>query len=82
MESSKIIEELDEGICEKELEIILLPLIDGLLPLPEIEFNECNFSSNSNNQFELIEYNSIIEGIKNTVKIIPFKEYNLKINLT
>ena len=80
--ASKIIEELDEGICEKELEIILLPLIDGLLPLPEIEFNECDFSSNSNNQFEPIEYNSIIEGIKNTVKIIPFKEYNLKINLT
>ena len=76
---SKIILDLEEGICEKEINIILMPLIDGLLPLPEIEFNEYD---NSNNKYEPIEYNSIIEGIKNSIKIFPFKEYNIKINLT
>ena len=76
---SKIILDLEEGICEKEINIILMPLIDGLLSLPEIEFNEYD---NSNNKYEPIEYNSIIEGIKNSIKIFPFKEYNIKVNLT
>ena len=76
---SKIILDLEEGIGEKEIDIILMPLIDGLLPLPEIEFNEYN---NSNNKYEPIEYNSIIEGVKNSIKIIPFIDYSIKVNLT
>ena len=33
-------------------------------------------------EFEPIEYGTVIEGLKNVIKIAALKEYNLKINLT
>ena len=92
---NKIIEDFGNEKSEKNIKIALLPLIDGFLQLPEIEFSEyekdsdLNFieeDKNDNNEeyidFEPIEYGSIIEGEKNVLKIRPSKEYNLKINLT
>ena len=86
---NKIIENLEQNFCETNIKINLLPLIDGYISLPEIEFNEYNDYDNTinnlnypNDKFEPIEYGSIIEGEKNVVKICPLKEYNLKINLT
>ena len=75
---------------------VLLPLIDGFLQLPEIEFSEYEIDSDlkiegdvkkENNddisyEFEPIEYGTIIEGKKNVLEISPLKEYSLKINLT
>ena len=78
---NKIIERFDKDIDEKNIKVILLPLLDGFLSLPEIEFNECELD-NDENKFESIEYGSIIEGEKNVVNITPLKEYTLKINLT
>ena len=91
---NKIIEEFDDKKCEKNIEIALLPLIEGFLQLPEIEFAEYEFNSDLNigdkkdnnedidNEFETIEYGTVIEGEKNVLKIEPPREYNLKINLT
>ena len=82
---NKIIETFENNKEEKDIKIILLPLIDGFIPLPEFEFNECEYeydSNHINNKYEPIEYGSIIEGEKKVVKINPIKEYNLKINLT
>ena len=91
---NKIIEEFDDKKCEKNIEIALLPLIEGFLQLPEIEFTEYEFNSDLNigdkkdnneeidNEFETIEYGTVIEGEKNVLKIEPPREYNLKINLT
>ena len=78
---NRIIEEFDKENCEKNVKIILLPLIDGFLSLPEFEFNEC-CNDNNENIFEPIEYGSIIDGDKNVINITPLKEYTLKINLT
>ena len=77
---NKIIEEFDKENCEKNVKIILLPLIDGFISLPEFEFNEC--CDDNENKFEPIEYGSIIDGDKNVINITPLKEYTLKINLT
>lgn len=77
---NKIIEEFDKENCEKNVKIILLPLIDGFISLPEFEFNEC--CDSNENKFEPIEYGSIIDGDKNVINITPLKEYTLKINLT
>ena len=66
----------------KNVKIILFPLIDGLISLPEFEFNELENDSGNENTFEPIEYGSIIEGEKNVIKINPLNEYSLKINLT
>ena len=83
---NKIIEELDEEKCEKNIKIILLPLVDGFVPLPELEFNECIMDSKYEEyqveKFEPIEFGTIIDGEKNVLKIEPLKEYNLKIDLT
>ena len=88
---NKIIETFEKDKSEKDIKIILLPLIDGFVPLPEFEFNECEYENdlntinnidNINNKYESIEYGSIIEGDKKVIKINPVKEYNLKINLT
>ena len=79
---NKIIEEFEQDICEKNVKMILLPLIDGLISLPEFDFNEFEGDSGNENTFEPIEYGSIIEGEKNVIKINPLKEYSLKINLT
>ena len=94
---NKIIEEFGEEKGEKNLKIGILPLNDGYLQLPQIEFNEYeidgglnfNFNDDKNNnrddnleEFEPIEYGSVIEGDKNVLRIEPLKEYNLKINLT
>ena len=92
---NKIIEDFGNEKSEKNIKIALLPLIDGFLQLPEIEFSEYEKDSDlnfieedkkDNNEeyidFEPIEYGSIIEGEKNVLKIRPSKEYNLKINLT
>ena len=94
---NKIIEEFGEEKSEKNLKISILPLNDGYLQLPEIEFNEYEIGGGFNfcfdgdekndkddkmEEFEPIEYGSVIEGDKNVVKIEPLKEYNLKINLT
>ena len=79
---NKLIEEFEQNICERNVEITLLPLIDGFISLPEFEFNEICDSNDDNNVFEPIEYGSIIEGEKNIINIMPLKEYSLKINLT
>ncbi len=95
---NKLIEEFGSEKGEKNIKIILLPLVDGFLQLPEIEFSECEIDSDSNLdlkkkdkngnnnenivEFEPIEYGTVIEGEKNVLKISPLKEYNLKINLT
>jgi hypothetical protein len=93
---NKIIEEFGNEKSEKDINIVLLPLIDGFLQLPEIEFSEYEFNSdlniegdakkeNNDNisyEFEPIEYGTIIEGKKNVLEISPLKEYSLKINLT
>ena len=93
---NKIIEEFGNEKSEKDINIVLLPLIDGFLQLPEIEFSEYEFDSDlkiegdvkkENNddisyEFEPIEYGTIIEGTKNVLEISPLKEYSLKINLT
>ena len=82
---NKIIEELDEEKCEKNIKIILLPLVDGFVPLPELEFNECimdlKYEEYQVEKFEPIEFGTIIDGEKNVLKIEPLKEYNLKIDL-
>ena len=97
---NKIIEEFGKEKTEKNIKIVLLPLVDGFLQLPEIEFSECEMDSDSNFdlglnsgnkkendednviEFEPIEYGTVIEGLKNVIKIAALKEYNLKINLT
>jgi hypothetical protein len=87
---NKIIEEFGNEKSEKDINIVLLPLIDGFLQLPEIEFSEYEIDSDDkkeNNddisyEFEPIEYGTIIEGKKNVLEISPLKEYSLKINLT
>ena len=94
---NKIIEEFGNEKSEKNIKIVLLPLNDGFLQLPDIEFSEfelesdLNFNLNEGNkdnnndnfdEFEPIEYGTVIEGEKNVLKISPLKEYNLKINLT
>ena len=95
---NKIIEEFGSEKSEKNIKFILLPLNDGYLQLPEIEFSEYELDSDFNfnlneennkdnnedncNNFEPIEYGTVIEGEKNVLKIVPLKEYNLKINLT
>ena len=94
---NKIIEEFGNEKSEKNIKIVLLPLNDGFLQLPDIEFSEfelesdLNFNLNEGNkdnnddnfdEFEPIEYGTVIEGDKNVLKISPLKEYNLKINLT
>ena len=95
---NKIIEEFGSDKGEKNIKIILLPLVDGFLQLPEIEFSEYEIDSDSNLnlkkedkkgnndenivEFEPIEFGTVIEGEKNVLKISPLKEYNLKINLT
>ena len=99
---NKIIEEFGKEKSEKIIKIVLLPLVDGFLQLPEIEFSECELESDFNldlgldsgnkkdnnednanaNEFEPIEYGTVIEGVKNVIKIAALKEYNLKINLT
>ena len=93
---NKIIEEFGNEKSEKNIRVSLLPLNDGFLQLPEIEFSEFelesdfNFNLNEGNkdndnnfdEFEPIEYGTVIEGEKNVLKISPLKEYNLKINLT
>lgn len=93
---NKIIEEFGNEKSEKDINIVLLPLIDGFLQLPEIEFSEYEFDSDLkiegdvkkennddiSNEFEPIEYGTIIEGKKNVIEISPLKEYSLKINLT
>lgn len=93
---NKIIEEFVKEKSEKDINIVLLPLIDGFLQLPEIEFSEYEIDSDLNiegeskkeyeddisYEFEPIEYGTIIEGKKNVLEISPLKEYSLKINLT
>ena len=89
---NKIIEEFDDKVCDKNIKIALLPLIEGFLQIPEIEFSEYKINTNlkeneidnneENEEFEPIEYGSVIEGENNVLKIEPPKEYNLKINLT
>ncbi len=71
---SKVIEEYSEEKCEREIKIILLPLIDGFLKLPEIEFSELELKNEedidkynksqiiSEVEFEPIEYGTVIEG--------------------
>ena len=80
---NKIIEEFNEEKFEKNIKLILLPLLDGFLNLPEFEFSEYCESDNSNEKkYEPIEYGSIIEGEKKAIKIAPLNDYSLKINLT
>ena len=94
---NKIVEDFGNEKSEKNIKIALLPLIDGFLQLPQIEFSEyekdsdLNFNLNEgdkkddneeNIEFEPIEYGSVIEGEKNVLKIRPSREYSLKINLT
>ena len=80
---NKIIEEFNEEKYEKNIKLILLPLLDGFLNLPEFEFSEYCESDNSNEKkYEPIEYGSIIEGEKKAIKIAPLNDYSLKINLT
>ena len=83
---------------EKHIKVRLLPLVDGFLKLPQIEFftseikNPSNVENNEeeNEQefivgkmnFETIEYDSIFEGNEKVIKIIPLNECSLKLNLT
>ena len=51
----------------------------------DLELNSGNKKENDENnliEFEPIEYGTVIEGLKNVIKIAALKEYNLKINLT
>ena len=88
-----------ENNNEKNLSIQILPLVDGFLKLPEIEFFEYEIQNKENGiqddnkereeemiigkmNFEPIELGSVIEGNEKVIKIIPFKESSLKLNLS
>ena len=93
---NKFIEEFEKEKSEKNIKIVLLPLVDGYLQLPEIEFSEYELDSDSIlneidkkdnkeeiiDEFEPIEFGTVVEGKKNVLEINSLKEYNLKINLT
>ena len=76
---------------EKLIKVQLLPLVDGFLRLPEIEFSECEIKNDENEQneivigkleFESIDFGSVIEGNAKVLRITPVTESTLKLNLT
>ena len=76
---------------EKIIKVQLLPLVDGFLRLPEIEFSECEIKNEETEQneivigkleFESIDFGSVIEGNSKVLRINPVTESTLKLNLT
>ena len=88
---SRILEQLDNNKNECEMEFKLMPLIDGFLHLPEIEFLESEIKENENNNkkdnnlnsidFNQIEFGTYIEGNEKILKINSLSENTVKLNL-
>ena len=91
---SKLIENLQKGKCELNVQFKLFPLQDGYLKIPEIEFMEYEINEEEgkektntmNNinflEFAPIKFGTVIEGNERIVKINSINSCTLRLNLT